>query len=52
MISYIIGTAVLAAIVFVIALKRRTEVVEDLEGWDANPSQDLRNPLSNTFTRF
>lgn len=52
MLTYTLIGIALAAVVYLFTREKETEEVVEMEGWEANPSQDLRRPLSDAFTRF
>ena len=52
MLTYALVGIALAAVVFLFTRKTETEEVVELAEWEANPTQDLRRPLSKAFARF
>ena len=52
MLTYALVGVALVVVIIIFRHASETEEVVELTEWEANPTQDLRKPLTDAFTRF
>ena len=52
MLTYVLVSVAVVVVIIIFRHGSETDEVVELAEWEANPTQDLRRPLSKAFARF